>query len=135
MSTLFTLDALRLFIHVTAASIWVGGQFALAGLVGTVRELDPEGPRLAARAFNRMAWPAYGVLVITGLWNILAVPLDAIPHPEIEIKILVVALSGIGAALHQNARGNKVLLAVGGAMSALFGAAAIWVGVVMAQFV
>ncbi|MEZ5268388.1 MAG: hypothetical protein R2789_07445 [Microthrixaceae bacterium] len=45
-----------------------------------------------------MAWPAYGVLVITGLWNILAVPLGAIPHPEIEIKILVVALSGIGAA-------------------------------------
>ncbi len=136
MDALFSLDALRLFLHVIAASIWVGGQFALAGLVGTVRELDPvEGPRRAARAFNRIAWPAYGVAVVTGLWNILTVPLSDLPHPEVEIKVLVVALSGIGAALHQNARGNKALLAVGGAMSSLFGAAAVWVGVVMGQFV
>ena len=124
-------DTLRLFLHVLAASVWVGGQVVLAGLVPTVRELDPEAPKKVARQFNRLAWPAYGVAVITGMWNIFAVPLDALPHPEIEIKVLVVALSGIGAVIHQMARGNRAMLAVGGAMSSLFGAAALWVGVAM----
>ena len=125
------LDTLRLFLHVLAASVWVGGQVVLAGLVPTVRQLDPEAPKEVARAFNRLAWPAYGVAVITGMWNIFDVPLDALPHPDIEIKVLVVALSGIGAVIHQIARGNRAMLAVGGAMSSLFGAAALWVGVAM----
>ena len=125
------IDTFRLFLHVLAASVWVGGQVVLAGLVPTVREIDPDAPRQVARAFNRLAWPAYGVAVLTGIWNVLDVPLDALPHPEIEIKVLVVALSGIGALIHQMARGNKAMLAVGGAMSSLFGAAALWVGVAM----
>ena len=137
-----SLPILRLFLHVLAASIWVGGQIVLAGLVPTVRELSAEGPAKAARAFNRLAWPAYGVAVITGMWNILVVPLGDLPHPEIEIKLLVVALSGIGAVLHQFAKrigsslqlGEKAttaLLAVGGAMSSVFAVAAMWVGVAM----
>jgi hypothetical protein len=135
-----TLTTLRMFLHVLAASIWVGGQIVLAGLVPTARELSPEGPAKAARAFNRLAWPAYGVAVVTGIWNILVVPLGALPHPLIEIKILVVALSGIGALVHQYAKrlgsslglGDKAttaLLAVGGAMSSVFAVAAMWVGV------
>ncbi|MFV0318160.1 MAG: hypothetical protein ACK5O2_14510 [Microthrixaceae bacterium] len=129
---LISWSALRLFIHVTAATIWVGGQFVLLGLLDTMRSLDPEqGPRRAGIAFNRLAWPAYGVLVITGMWNIFAVPLSALPHPDIEIKVVVVALSGIGAAMHQFGSGNKAVLAIGGAMSAIFGAASIWVGVVL----
>ena len=78
--------------------------------------------------------------VVTGIWNILVVPLGALPHPLIEIKILVVALSGIGALVHQYAKrlgsslglGDKAttaLLAVGGAMSSVFAVAAMWVGV------
>jgi hypothetical protein len=129
-----------MFLHVMAASIWVGGQLVLAGLVPTVREMSPDGPLRAARAFNRLAWPAYGVAVVTGMWNVFAVPLNALPHPLIEIKILVVALSGIGAALHQFAKrigaamnlGDKpttALLAVGGAMSSVFAVAAMWIGV------
>jgi hypothetical protein len=135
-----SLTTLRLFLHVLSASIWVGGQIVLAGLVPTARELSPDGPLKAARAFNRLAWPAYGVAVVTGIWNLLAVPLAALPHPLIEIKILVVALSGIGALLHQYAKrlgpalhlGDKAttaLLAVGGAMSSVFAVAAMWVGV------
>ncbi len=125
------LDTLRIFLHVLSASVWVGGQIALAGLVPTVREIDPDAPRKVARAFNRVAWPAFGLAVITGMWNMFALPLDAIPHPEIEIKVLVVALSGIGALIHQTASGNKARLAIGGAMSSLFGIAAMWVGVAM----
>ncbi len=124
-----TVDTFRIFLHVLAASVWVGGQIVLAGLVPTVREIDPEAPKKVARAFNRIAWPAYGVAVVTGIWNLLDIPMEDPPYVELGLKVLVVALSGIGAAVHQVARGNKAMLAIGGAMSSLFGIAAMWIGV------
>lgn len=124
-----TLDTFRIFLHILSASVWVGGQITLAALVPTVRGVSQDAPRLVARAFNRIAWPAYGVAVVTGMWNVFSVPLAALPHPEIEIKVVVVALSGIGAAVHQWARGNTAMLAIGGAMSSVFAVAAMWVGV------
>lgn len=122
------MDAFRLFLHVLAASIWVGGQFVLAGLLSTVRGFGEDAPRQAGRAFNRLAWPAYGVLVFTGLWNLFELDLDNLQHPWIELKILAVVLSGVGAAMHQFAKGNKALLAAGGAMSSLFAVAAMYLG-------
>ena len=120
------MTAFRLFVHVLSASVWVGGQIVLVGLVPTVRELGPDAPRRVARAFNRIAWPAYGIAVVTGLWNVFVLPLEALQHPWIELKVLAVLLSGVGAAVHQVARGNKAMLAVGGAMSGLFAVAAMW---------
>jgi putative copper export protein len=49
------LDALRLTLHVLSASVWVGGQIVLGGLVGPSRSLGPEAPRALARAFARLA--------------------------------------------------------------------------------
>jgi hypothetical protein len=122
------MDAFRLFLHVLAASIWVGGQIVLAGLVPTVRGFGEDATRQVARAFNRIAWPAYAVAVVTGLWNLFDLPLEDLQHPWIELKVLAVLLSGAGAALHQNARGNKALLAAGGAMSSVFAVAAMYLG-------
>lgn len=122
------MDAFRLFLHVLAASIWVGGQIVLAGLVPTVRGFGEDATRQVARAFNRIAWPAYAVAVVTGLWNLFDLPLEDLQHPWIELKVLAVLLSGVGAALHQNARGNKALLAAGGAMSSVFAVAAMYLG-------
>ena len=65
--------AIRLSLHVLAATVWVGGQFTLAGLVPTARGLGEGAPKALARAFGRIQWPAYGVLVVTGLWNVSAV--------------------------------------------------------------
>ena len=48
------MDAFRLFLHVLAASIWVGGQFVLLGLLPTVRRFGEDAPRLAGIAFNRL---------------------------------------------------------------------------------
>jgi putative copper export protein len=122
------MDAFRLFLHVLAASIWVGGQIVLAGLVPTVRGFGEDATRQVARAFNRIAWPAYGVAVVTGLWNVFALPLDDLMHPWIELKVLAVLLSGVGALAHQMAKGNKAMLAIGGAMSSLFAVAAMYLG-------
>ena len=90
---------MRLFLHVLAATVWVGGQLTLAGLVPGLRALSPEAPRIVARRFNQIAWPAFGVLIVTGVWNVTAVagPFRGAYGVTLGIKIGVVALSGISA--------------------------------------
>jgi len=52
--------------------VWVGGQFVLGGLIPTVRGFGADATRAVARAFSRLAWPAFAVLVATGVWNVAA---------------------------------------------------------------
>jgi putative copper export protein len=86
----------RLFLHVLAAAVWVGGQLTLAGLLPAVRKLGPDAPRSVARAFNRVAWPAFGVLVATGIWNVAAAAPsgDTAYDATLALKIVVVVVAG-----------------------------------------
>ena len=52
-----TLDTIRLGLHVLAATVWVGGQFVLAGLVPTLRSLGPDAPRAAAQPITAVFGP------------------------------------------------------------------------------
>lgn len=125
------LHIVRIFLHVLAATIWVGGQFTLAGLVPTARALGDDAPKRVARAFNRMAWPAYGVLLATGVWNLLEVEVGDRPtsyHAVLGVKLLAVALSGIGAGVHIVGR-SKAALAVGGSLAGLGAVVALFCGV------
>ena len=128
MST--TLDTIRLGLHVTAGAVWVGGQFVLGGLVPVLRDVSPEAPKLAAQRFNLIAWSAYGLLLFTGIWNLLEVEFN-VPHPFFEIKFGFYLLAGLGAALHIYAKGNKAMLALGGAFSSIGGIVALFMGVGM----
>ena len=65
-----SIDTIRIFVHVLAASVWVGGQIVLGALVPTLRRMGGDAPKQAAQAFNRVAWPAFGVAVVTGVWNL-----------------------------------------------------------------
>ena len=47
------MDQIRMFIHIFAASIWVGGQIVMGSLVPTLREIGDGAPAKAAQAFNR----------------------------------------------------------------------------------
>src|SRR5581483_5346451 len=125
-------DTLRLFIHVLAATIWVGGQLTLAGLVPGLRGIAPDAPRAVARRFNQIAWPAFGVLVVTGFWNV-----SRISHPftgqfgtTLIIKLAVVALSGISAFVHAKSTTTRGL-AVWGALSGLSAMAALFLGILL----
>jgi putative copper export protein len=121
---------IRLFLHVLGATVWVGGQITLAGLVPTVRALDPQGPRVVARRFNVLAWSAFVLLVVTGIWNLLAVDVGdktTAWQATLGLKLLLVAASGIGAAFHAGAR-SKLVLAAGGAAALLGGLAAVFLG-------
>ena len=128
-----TLDTVRLSLHVLAATVWVGGQFTLAGLVPGLRALGDEVPRTVARRFNRIAWPAYAVLLLTGIWNLLELPVgdfDIEWQVTLMIKITVVALAGVSAAIHAGAR-SKTMLAVFGAVGGLASIAAVVLGIML----
>ena len=120
-----------LFLHIVAASVWVGGQIVVAGLVPTVRGFGDDAPKALANAFNKVAWPAFGLAVLTGLGNVLLMGMDEIKHPLIEIKVMLVLFSAVGAVVHQTANGNKARLAAGGAVALLFGLGAMYAGVLL----
>ena len=126
-------ETIRLFLHVLAATVWVGGQLTLAGLVPGLRQVAADAPKAAARRFNLIAWPAYAVLVFTGIWNITAVNPSWSSEYGVTlfVKILVVALSGVAAFLHARAT-SRTALAVFGALSGIAAIAALFLGILLA---
>ncbi|GAC1312873.1 MAG: hypothetical protein NVSMB12_03720 [Acidimicrobiales bacterium] len=125
---------IRITLHVLAATIWVGGQLTLAGLVPALRAAGPDVPRAAARAFNRIAWPAFVVLVLTGVWNVTAVHRTGDIEFDLTLaaKLVVVALSGLSAFMHSRS-GSRLGLAFFGAVSALSAVFALFLGVLLGR--
>lgn len=127
------LATVRLFLHVVAATVWVGGQFTLAALVPVLRRAAPQAVRLAARAYAWIAWPAFAVLVATGAWNIAAeqARVYGAYRTTLIVKLVAVLVSGGAAAAH--ARSSRpVALAIYGALAALAALAAVFYGVLLA---
>jgi putative copper export protein len=126
-------ETVRLFLHVVAATVWVGGQITLAALVPALRGAGDGVTRVAAQAFNRVAWPAFGVLVVTGVWNVIAVDdsSDAFQH-TLMLKYVLVLASGVTAYVHQRAT-SRTTMGVFGALTGLSAVGALFVGVWLAQ--
>ena len=131
---MFDLETVRLFLHVLAATIWVGGQLTLVGLLPVLRRIGGEAPRLAARAYQRIAWPAFAVLVLTGGWNVAAESSGKSNGWQVTlgVKMGAVLLSGVAAFLHERATSRRGL-AVWGALSGLSALAALLLGVMLSQ--
>lgn len=101
----------------------------LAGLVPAARRVAPEAPKALARAFARLSWPAYAVLVATGIWNVLA------DHPSgtawqvvLGVKLSLVATAGLAALLHTRATSRRGL-AIWGSVAGTTSVAALVLGV------
>ncbi|MGH9019874.1 MAG: hypothetical protein ACRDV0_02525 [Acidimicrobiales bacterium] len=93
---------IRVSLHVLAACVWVGGQLVLAGLIPTVRHLGDGATQKVARAFSRLSWPAFWVLIATGVWNYVAVGRHATSawNAAFAAKMAVVVLAGAATRLH-----------------------------------
>jgi len=126
-------DTVRLFLHVLAATIWVGGQLTLAALVPALRAIGRDAPRTVARRFNQVAWPAFGVLIATGIWNVSAESdkLSGSYQTTLIVKLVIVLLSGGTAALHIRAK-SPAGRAVFGALTGVTALAALFLGVLLA---
>ncbi len=99
-----TVDHLRVYLHLLGATVWVGGQIALAGVVPVLRRhADPTVVRAVARRFQMLAWPAFALLLATGVWNLVAINVADQAGAflaTLMVKLVLVALSGLGAAAH-----------------------------------
>jgi putative copper export protein len=128
------LGGFRLILHMLAATVWVGGQFTVVGLLPTIRTLGEDAPKAVGRALGRLLWPAYALLVVTGFWNIGALTVkDASSawKAVLMVKIAVVAVAGVAVFLHQRASTRRAT-AVWGAVGALASVGALGLGVFLA---
>lgn len=126
-------DGIRLTLHILAASVWVGGQITLAGLLPTARSLGGGATAALARAFARLQWPSYAVLVATGIWNVTALG-SSHQHAwkvTLGVKVAVVVIAGLAAYLHTRAKAPAAL-AAWGATAAISSLAALALGVFLA---
>jgi hypothetical protein len=100
-----------------------------------LRRFGAEVPRAAARRFNQVAWAAFAVLIITGVWNVIAVWPGESHSPgyrgTLIAKLVAVGISGVAAALHARAR-STAGLAVFGALTGVSALAALFLGVLLA---
>jgi putative copper export protein len=128
------LDTVRLTLHVLAAAVWVGGQIVMTGLVGPARGLGGDATKTLARAFARMAWPAFLVLILTGIWNITAVHASSATSAwkaVLMAKIVIVLIAGVAVGLHQRAT-SKAQLALWGSVGGLASVTALVMGILLA---
>lgn len=130
-------DAIRLSLHILGASIWVGGQIVLAALVPAAsRTGGPPTTRALARQFQFVAWPAYALLLGTGVWNLFAIHVgdqSGAYLTTLFVKLILVGISGAGALAHTMLARTRP--ALGGALAAVGLAAALaaaFLGVVLA---
>ena len=124
------IDVIRVTLHVLAASIWVGGQIVLIALMPTLQRKAPEAVVPAARAFAWVAWPAFGVLMLTGFWSMTAsgLMLDPASRTTILMKMVLMLLSGAGVGLHTFAK-RPAFKAIWGTVGLLAALGALLLGV------
>jgi hypothetical protein len=113
----------------------VGGQLTLAALVPVLRKFGADVPRAAARRFNQVDWVSFTALIATGVWNIVAarsqISNGSSYRVTLIVKLVVVAISGVTAALHGRAR-STMGLAVFGALTGVSALVALFVDVILA---
>jgi putative copper export protein len=127
------LDGIRVFLHLLGVAGWIGGQMVMVGLLPLLRTLGPDVPRQAAARFARVAWPCFGLAIITGLWSLLAVDLGDRTTGYLTVllvKLLLVGLSGAAAAIHSATR-SVALREVTGALGALAALGALFAGAIL----
>lgn len=129
-----TTGDIRLFLHVLGATVWVGGQIVFLALLPVLRRLGNETVKPVARQLTRILWAGFALLIVTGIWNLFSVDLDAQSqayHTTLAVKLVAVGLSGIAAWLHMIAAGPRAR-AVWGAATGITALLALFLGVVLA---
>lgn len=128
-----TADTFRLFLHVISSAIWVGGQFVVAGIVPGMRRSHPQALKTLAQGFGRVAWPAFGVAVITGMWSLMDIDITSMSsayQSTVLLKIAFAVVAGIAAAIHSAGK-SKMAMAIGGALGALASVVALFLGILL----
>ena len=123
------IDVIRVTLHVLAATVWVGGQIVLVALIPTLHRAAPAAVVPVARTFAWVSWPAFALLILTGLWSFpFGVEMGAAFQSTMGVKLMLVMLSGLGVLAHNLAR-RPVLKSIWGAVGLLAAVGALLFGV------
>lgn len=111
----FGIDEVRLSLHILGAVVWLGGQVLMGALVPVLRSVGDDAPRKAAARFGQLAWPFFGLAVITGIWNMVEASDTTSGYSAVlGIKMLLVLVSGGAAFVHQSTSKPAIKGATGG---------------------
>jgi putative copper export protein len=97
--------AVLLWLHVLGACVWIGGQLVVAAVVPLTRG-EPRLARALGRRFQAVAWPAFALLVVTGVIQAYAIGitpatlLETAAGRTLGVKLLFVLVSGAAALAH-----------------------------------
>ena len=130
-----TIDSLRIYLHILAVTVWVGGQFVLAGIVPSLRRDAPNALPIVAKGFAMVAWPAMILIVFTGAWGLGT--MDASEQSSsymatFGIKMLMVGITIIATIIHSAGK-TKLAKALGGAVGLLASLLAAYAGILLAH--
>ena len=96
---------LVLWLHVLAACIWIGGQVTVAAVIPLLRG-QAGLAAMAGRRYQAIAWPAFAVLIGTGVANAANAHItwgslgSTAVGRTLVTKLGFVALSGLAAGVH-----------------------------------
>lgn len=129
-----SLESLRLFLHLLGVTVWVGGQITLGALVSTVRTDAPAVLGRLARAFARLAWPALGLVALTGVWSLASI--DPAERGSawlvtLGLKLLVVGLAAAATFAHSRATSARVR-GIGAGVALVASLVAMYLGLLLA---
>jgi putative copper export protein len=93
------------YIHLLAATVWIGGLIVLGALIPAVRNVtdDRNVIQAMARRFGVISWSALGTLVVTG--GVLAI--DHEWNRTLIFKVGLVLVTAMLAAWHTIAAGDQ----------------------------
>lgn len=118
MSANVSIDTIRIFLHILGVTVWVGGQIVMLSMLPVLRSAGVEDlPKRAAKAFERVAWPAFGLAFVTGIWNIIEVDLGDVEtsyNMAFGTKFLLVIISGMAAWIHSTSTKPAIKGMMGG---------------------
>ena len=130
-----TLDSLRIYLHLMAVAVWVGGQIVLAGIVPALRRQAPDALTPIARGFARVAWPSMVLIVFTGAWGLASQDVAERSGDYMVtfgLKMLLVAIAVLATVIHSQGR-STAAKAIGGAAGLLGSLAAAYCGILLAH--
>jgi putative copper export protein len=135
-----------LWLHIVAACVWIGGQMTVAAIIPMLRDQRALARRVGRR-YQSIAWPAFAVLIVTGVLNVGSAGLrwsqlfDNAEGRTLVVKLGFVALSGLAAGVHalvqaprgREAGGSPLASAVLGSLSLVAALLAALYGVAIAR--
>ncbi|MEZ5340351.1 MAG: hypothetical protein R2706_02580 [Acidimicrobiales bacterium] len=108
--------------------VWVGAAVLLA--CAHARTLGPDAPKLIARAFEKIAWPAYGIAFFTGMWNLFEID-GAAPHSTPHLASRSRCSSSPVPALLHSRTPSRPMMAITGAPGGILALVILFLGILL----